>query len=279
MSYLVIDLTVRKANMLQALGILSPVPVLPSVLAMHALDKKMDGGLGVRRVGIVHRHAEPWMESMDDKGADGKKTYMKRQLVQRRGAYLFDSEKNVQKTPLQPMALADLELTLLLDCDHDISEGALERVRERLRTMRLAGGVIEKPGARPFPTWDQALRNLRGRWIDDATALLAEPESHPNPIHGLLEATRNGKAKSAWLAPANLGYALLEDPEERTGARDGRPHAFAEDMIGLVGYTSMFHVRKDLKPDRLWRYGWDGDQFLVTNRPDSDIPLAMARAA
>lgn len=265
MSYLVIDLTARKTNMLQALGIMSPAPVLPTILAMHALDKKLKGCLDVRGVGLIHRHSAPWIEDLDDK------RYLKSVLVQRRGTYLFDSEKDLYGIPMQPMALADIEWTLLLDCRHDVSD--VDAVTDMLRTMRLAGGLIQGVHARTFDEWDRAVSALRaGRWIDDVTPML---QSGPNPIQTLLSATRNTEG---WVVPANLGYALLEDPVTRPGARDGRPHTFVEDMVGLVRYTSLFQVRaKGLKPTDLWRYGWDGDQFLVTNR--SDVSLATSRTA
>lgn len=274
MSTLVIDITARKTNMLQALGILTPAPVLPAVLAMHALDKKMNNRLGVRGVGLIHRHATPWMEYLDQKTKNGD-VYLQPRLVQRRGAYLFDNEKNVQGIPMQPMALADIELTLLLDCEHDVSEGVLGEVKNTLYAMRLAGGPIQKAAVRAFSDWDKAVSILRGgRWIDDVTVMIAFRDE-PNPVRALLSATRSRKGE--WVVPANLGYALLEDPGERTGARDGYPHAFVENMIGLVRYTPLSFLREELRPSRLWRYGWDGDQFLVTNR--SDTSLAAARAA
>lgn len=274
MSTLVIDIAARKTNMLQALGILSPAPVLPAVLAMHALDKKMNNRLGVRGVGLIHRHATPWMEYLDKKTKNGE-IYLQPRLVQRRGAYLFDSEKNVQGISTQPMALADIELTLLLDCEHDISDGILGETKTTLHAMRLAGGIIQKADMRVFPDWDKAMSVLRGgRWVDDATAMLASG-GEPNPVRALFSATRSKKGE--WIVPANLGYALLEDPGERTGARDGYPHAFVEDMIGLVCYTPLSFLREEIRPSRLWRYGWDGDQFLVTNRPG--VLLSGARAA
>lgn len=265
MSYLLIDLKVRKSNMLQGLGILSPTPVLPAVLAMHALDKRLNERLGVQGVGIIHKHCQPWIEALDDKG------YLKPALVQRRGAYLFDDEENPAAMPAQPMALADIELTLLLQCRHEVSDPHdVERV---LSSMRLAGGDIESDSLRvqSVPDWDDALKKIRhGFWIDDASHEMA---SGSDPVRALLRATR----VSGWMVPANLGYALLEVPRERVGARDGRLHAFAEDMIGLVRYTSLYRARQDgLRPARIWRYGWDGDQFLVTNR--AGVLLNKSRA-
>jgi hypothetical protein len=265
--YLVIDLKARKTNMLQSLGLVSPAPVLPAVLAMHALDRNLQWRLGVRGVGLVHKHCEPWIDYLDNKG------FLEPAVVQRRGGYLFDSEAKPQATSMQPMALADIEWTLLLHCEHEISD--VEDVRRTLSVMRLAGGVIEHTRVWGFTQWDEALRALRaGRWIEDVTERM-QPAHHP--VRALLEATKAGQG---WVVPANLGYALLETPGARPGARDGRTHAFAEHMMGLVCYTSLFKIKKaGLNPTNLWRYGWDGDQFLVTNRPDVRLSPSRRVAA
>ncbi|MDA8390730.1 MAG: hypothetical protein M0Z76_08400 [Gammaproteobacteria bacterium] len=267
MSYLMIDLTARKTNMLQTLGIVSPAPVLPTILAMHALDKRLEGCLGVRGVGLIHRHSAPWIEHLDDKG------YLKPALVQRRGAYLFDNEKKPTMTPMQPMALADIEWTLLLDCLQDVSD--VDAVSRMLRTMPMAGGLIQEVRVRAFVHWEEVISMLRaGRWLDDVTPML---QSASHPVQALFSATRGTEG---WVVPANLGYALLEDPTARAGARDGHPHAFVEDMMGLVRYTPLFQARvKGLKPANLWRYGWDGDQFLVTNQPDVSLTSGRSTAA
>ena len=80
----------------------------------------------------------------------------------------------------------------------------------------------------------------------------------------LLRATR----ESSWRVPVNLGYALLEQPGPRKGSRDARLHAFAEHRIGLIRYTPVRQAIERISLQTLWRHGWDGDQFLVTNRPD-----------
>jgi len=46
-------------------------------------------------------------------------------------------------------------------------------------------------------------------------------------------------------------------------------------MIGLIRYVPVVAVRdRTLTPEDLWRYGWDADQFLITNR--RGVPLAPA---
>jgi len=272
MTYLVINLQVSKASMLQSVDFIAPAPVFAAVMSMHALDMEMGKRgmrLGVRGVGLVHKNCTPWIEYMEKKGG-----WSDPYLVQRRGACPFDSgkEKNPIGVPLQPDALTDLEWTLLLDCKSDLDAASARDIETQLLRMRLAGGNILSARVRVSKDWPDALSALgTGFWIDDASDLLRDPVhsatgSPADPCLALLQATRSG----GWVIPANLGYALLESPQERRpGARDARPHAFAEHMIGLLIYTSMRAAREregGLLPDHLWRFGWDGDQFLVSNR-------------
>lgn len=277
MTYLVIDLQVSKASMLQSIDFIAPAPVFAAVMAMHALDMelgKRGQGLGVRGVGLVHRHCTPWIEYLEKKGG-----WLDPSLVHRRGACPFDSgqKKNPSGVPLQPDALTDLEWTLLLDCTADLDVAFARDIERQLLRMRLAGGNILSAKVCVPKDWSDALSALgAGFWIDDASDLLRD---QPDPLMALLQATRSG----AWIVPANLGYALLESPQERRpGARDAKPHAFAEHMIGLLRYTSMRTARDregGLLPDHLWRFGWDGDQFLVSNQaglalnPSPSTPL------
>jgi len=265
MNYLVIDLHASKTNMLQSLAVLAPAPVMPAVMLAHALDKRLARPLGVRGVGIVHHHAEPWIEQLEDKG------WLQQALVQRRGACLFDKNDIVsgkgtgpQQNAMQPMALADLDWTLLLACERGISNP--EEVCETLLRMRLAGGLIRSAETRAFSDWDSALGQAlrRGFWVDDATELLS---GAADPQQAALDAILN--PDTGWIVPVNLGYALLEPPVRRHASRDDARHAFAEPMLGLIRYVRASEARNrehSLSPEDLWRHGWDADQFLITNR-------------
>lgn len=284
MSYLVIDLTVRKASMLQSLGLLAPAPVLPAVLLAHALDKRLPGtparvDLGVKGVGLIHHDSTPWVEFIEsDTG------FVNTHLVQQRGACLFDRADisrratTPQSHSAQPMALADLSWTLVLDCARQVPQDIARNIEDLLCRMRLAGGRIESADVFVYEEWSLAVRNaLRsGHWIEDATFDLLGQGAPGNPLQALLRAI--AERKEGWLAPVNLGYALLEPPQpERDGARDGFAHAFAENLVGAIRYVpaGVARRRDTLTPAALWRSGWVDDQFLVTNNPSVSLNPAQ----
>lgn len=263
-TYLTIDLKVHKASMLQSLSVISPAPVFAAVMTMHALDKKLGGALSVQGVGIIHKDAKPWIEQMPT-----MKGYLLQEIVQKRGAYPFSSKANPAQNSMQPMALADLEWALLLECDHPPRDRA--QVENMLSSMRFAGGEITSAHVHIHEKMDDAVRSLRsGFWVDDVSDILMQDDSvqEPvNPVEKLLRATRD----AVWTIPVNLGYVLFAAPEARRGARDGCDHAFAEHLMGLVRYTPISIQRAHITRGNLWRYGWDRDHFLVTNRSGVEL--------
>lgn len=269
MSYLIIDLKVSKSNMIQHHKFLSSAPVFASVMAMHALDKELGGKghgfMDVTGVGLIHRNHRPWMEQIGSTNG-----YLVDCLVSKRGACGLMPEPSEPKckpreNSTQPAVHTDLEWTLIVACNKDMSgPEAVKKIRGKLGVMRLAGGVIDSARVSAVATWEEAVRARGGFWIDDASDRLTNSS---DPVRSMLEplARRPRKNGEPWFAPANMGYALLENPVSRNGSRSGLPHAFAEHLLGLVSYTPAY--AKEPSEKHLWKYGWDGSQFIVTNRP------------
>jgi hypothetical protein len=270
MNYLILDLEVKKANMLQSPSVVSPAPVFAAVMAMHALDKRLPDPLGVAGVGIVHQTYSPCIEMMPTKSG-----YLDSALVQRRGGCIFgfgdfkrEKGSGPQQNSIQPSAFADYHWKLVVACRNEVPRAKLDSA---VLQLRFAGGVIERAAIAQYDEWERALASLRsGFWVDDVTDTI---EESPNPVQQMLDVT----CKPGWNLPATLGYALLERPRDRAGARDGKRHAFAEAMLGLVSFTPVALAKdRGLTPDCLWRYGWDEDQFIVTNR--SGVSLSASPA-
>jgi hypothetical protein len=265
MSYLVIDLRVKKASMIQHYKLAAPTPVFAAVMFTHALDKKAGLG-GVNGVGLVHRTYRPWIEQIPTTGG-----YLNDCLVVQRGSCGFVADGNKpREMSIQPAIYADLEWTLIVSCNRDVSDqGSVSRIRTTIKDMRFAGGMIERIRVSVFENWDEALRPRGGMWIDDVSHIVSSqyPEPH-RPIHEFFEALakKQGNKRQVWLAPANLGYAAIETPKQRSGSRSELPHLYAEHLLGLVSYTSAYTTPMEEK--HLWKYGWVGSQFVVTNRPE-----------
>lgn len=256
MTYLIVDLHIKKASMLQCISVIAPTPVFAAIMMTHALDKKMNNRLGIQGVGLVHKNYRPWVESLD-KSSGG----LEHVIVQRRGAYLFDSVATPQSNSLQPNALADYHWTLILDCSQQLPSEIKNEVTNLLETMRFAGGNIVRAKASLTDDWNTALRMSRpGFWIDDVSNLLESSDQSP------AELLVSSCAEKSWVMPSTLGYSLLAKPVSRIGARDEHEHSFVEHMLGLVQFKAMNQVFTTLTPANLWRFGWSGDEFLVTNR-------------
>lgn len=259
-TYLILDLKVSKASMLQTLSFITPAPVFAAMMAMHALDKKLNEILDIQGVGIIHRNAKPWIEQLPS-----KENYLNQELVQKRGAYTFSSKNKPTSNSMQPVALADLEWTLLLECAGSPRDS--QQVENVLSMMRLAGGTIQRAKVSIYHSLDEALVQLRsGFWVDDVTDKLiknSDNESKPLLVD-LLKATQ----EESWIVPVTLGYVLFEEPSIRKGSRDGAKHSFVEALVGLIQYTSLRTKKANLTRENLWRYGWKNDHFITTNRSD-----------
>lgn len=272
MNCITIEIEVSKASAIQSAYIKTPLPVFAAVMFTHALDKQMhryhDVSLDVSGVGLIHRSATPWIEYMEKKDPKKGTTSLVAQPAQQRASNLFGGKHEPTKVPGQPNLLTDLSWSLLLECEH-IDKSLIDTIRSQVMNMRFAGGAIISANVRLHDDAQTALGAIRrGFWVDDATCLI---KNHPNPAFGLLAATR----EHAWTLPVTLGYSMLENPvRERQDARDGLPHCYAQHLTGLVQLKSVRSMHKAGTP-KLWRHGWIGRDFLVTNDPETKLAKAI----
>lgn len=269
MSYAILNIEVKNASMLQAHSILSPAPVMPAMMFAHALDFRLGKKLGVNGVGLIHKSCSPRIEYMQNESG-----FTEKLVAFRRGGCMFGKDvasggSGPKENAMQPEALCDYSWAILLSCSAIASSEMSENIGKELESMRFAGGTISSFKVAMTEDVEKAKRLLSsGFWIDDATDLLSTSSS---PLEDLLAIAKKGDG-SGWILPANLGYALLEPPEARRGARNEKPHAFAEAMIGLVRLTPVRAALSDENiAQRLWRHGWSKDQFLVTNQHNQQL--------
>jgi CRISPR type I-F-associated protein Csy2 len=270
-SYVTATIRVLKANMQQTHYLIAPTPIFASVMAAHAFGMNLTAPVHVERVGIVLHNARPWVEIMET-----KEGYENLELVQRRGIVTFDgfrSDREIGALSMQPGALCDYELSLILECDQAVD---LQQLRQIISTSRLAGGVIAQvQSLTEAQSLNDAITKIQsGFWVEDATDLLEQKmEETRDPMRALLLAPQG----QPWVIPATLGYSMLEAFGPREGTRhDPRrghdevlDHAFAEAMVGLVRYRSLRHIREQIAVEedavepQMWFSAWHDDEFTV----------------
>ncbi|WP_018176611.1 type I-F CRISPR-associated protein Csy2 [Thioalkalivibrio sp. AKL8] len=281
MTYLALPhLRIQRANALSTQWMISLCPVMAAVMMSHALGRALK--VQPSGVAVIHHDAHLHAESF---GND-------RHPHQYRASTYIDGDdySSHSKDPtlsLQPTASMDLEWSLVLRFDEDVSERILSKVHTFLQRARLAGGLIvdfrdpvmshslqgRDGGDRDH--WGVIDRAIGGGHIlADRSGLLVGDESHTR-LDRLLALAGNdpnpgasGAVKfNGWLTPAVLGYALTSPVEYRENVRNNLTHAYSEPMVGLVEYLGLRTLkdRPDIDPaDLFWSYSWpDETAFLL----------------
>lgn len=266
-------LEVRTANAQSTWWLINAAPVVAANLFAHNLGRVT--GAFPRRVGILHHDAQFL----------GEVFYRQFRPQQRRGAVYINgddySSKNKHALSLQPTATCHLTLSLVLAFDALEGSPSISEAENFLAGARLAGGQVVGHGK---PDAAGSLPELRqvlpaGYWLVERPDLINAADSSADPLDALIAACsrprrrwkdRSGDPETApnpdsWVVPATLGYALLNEPADRPGAREGHPHAYAEPLVGLVQYLSLRQLADQALP--FWRTVWPRDDvFLVTQK-------------
>ncbi len=274
MNYIVIPhLAIQRANVLATPWLLSPCPVFAATLLGHALGR--DTGIFPIGVGLVHHDAALLAEEHLPKGYGGVFPQ------QYRSASLIDKSDYVGNTvnlSLQPTCSANLEVSLVLA--YAAGPPAPSAIVQALRHRRLAGGLITDHGK--VVVCDSMRGNegvnhylKSGFWTRDRSAqllpddrlgsllALVYPSTQPHIDKPDPESPDAGKRP--WLVPAVLGYAMLTPFANRSGTREGVPHAFAEPLVGLVEYQPASHLEQADHANLFWCAHWqDHEAYLVT---------------
>lgn len=281
MSYLLLPrLRIRAANALVGNLAISPAQVLACVLFGHNLGLKT--GCKPLRVAILHHDAQ----LLGEYGSDGFYDFHPQQ---RRGASFVDDkdypkpkEKSTHIRPmlsLQPSASCHLTLSLLIQVQGGINE---KRVKDFLRTARIAGGNIDGHGKIAAENELDDLHLPKGFWLIERSDLL---QGEGSPVDALVAAIDHKPAREtappapadgtppplpeSWLAASVLGYAMTTPFETRAGVRqtdagDTPPHAFCEPLLGLVQYVSTRDYGQ--RPIPWWEHGWLQDDVFVVRQ-------------
>jgi CRISPR-associated protein Csy2 len=266
MTFLVIPyLRAQSANIHNASFLVGGPPVLAAYFFAHALGRNLN--FRAPRVALVHHYMQP-------KGQVGGYGVF---YPQQRRAASFTygasvgrdySSKNRQALSLQPVATADICVSLIIECE---GLRSLQGVEGFLFGARFSGGSIISTGRpKTYPSFEEALDTVPSGFVVTDRRDLLEQRDGKNQAELLVEALGTVPSKgsrTSWLSATSLGYATISSFERRVGAREGYQHAFAEPLIGIVQYRSVRECR-DLKPEELlWQSEWiKQDVFRVIQK-------------
>lgn len=265
-AFLVIpSMVVQGANLLTSSLVAGGPPVMAAAMFAHQLARVADtNDLGVV---LVHHHRQDL----------GQWAYGKFQAQQRRGAVFIDKADYAGGSvslSLQTTMTAHMRVSLMVAFD---SLQDLAAIRDMLAQARFAGGQVQRHGEiTVFTKLSEAIQALpAGFAVRDVSPLLQERMAQKN--QGRLEAMVDLLAARPdpeegvppWLAATTLGYAALTPFQSKAGAREGKPHAYAEPLTGLVRYQPLREIdRKDFK-DLVWCYTWPRPDVFLLTQPGS----------
>jgi CRISPR-associated protein Csy2 len=273
-SYLLLpQLEVQHANALSSYWAISPECVMAARQMGHALARSLGAVEHEAGVAMVHHHVELLGERLPN-----DKTW-KFRLQQRRAATFIDasdySSKNTHAISLQPVATMHLRVSLVLRF-HAGAQLRRSRVEAFLHGGRLAGGQVVSHGeieilGSEADAWG---RITSGHVVVERPDLMRPAADDVDLVDAFFRAVadypdgRQGdSARRPWVVPATLGYAAISPIEERPGAREGWPAAFAEPLMGLVQYQPIREARQNgVLP--FWDYAYpEPGVFVVTHAP------------
>jgi len=292
--YLVIPrIDVQRANAMVTAGVISLCPVMPAVMMGEAFGHAT--GLFPEGLMLVHHDAYLLAEQGLDHTSRSRVEHYPHQF---RGATVINGkdiaggDKKTPSNSIQPTASMNGTWSVVMQFAADSADAdtLLSACKQFFcRLARLAGGVITDYAA-PLVEDDlpKAMRACRGGFVvvDRSAWLLSDEQTRIERLLAFADGSLQPEfeAPRRWLLPASLGYALLTEPEDTEGAREGYPHAFAETLLGLVELISLRHtsafqheggLEVEDNPDRtitpaescFWRYSWpENDIFTLTQK-------------
>ena len=179
-----------------------------------------------------------------------------------------------------------LTLSLLLDINGRLNA---DKIRQFLRSARIAGGCIDSHGDIETAHELDELKLPKGFWLIERSDLL---QGEGSPVDALLAALGRKPAKASppaaepsaeppplpesWLAASVLGYAMTTPFATRAGVRqtqqgDTPLHAFCGPLLGLVQYVSTGHYGP--RPLPFWEHSWLQDDVFVVRQSQPISPL------
>lgn len=275
-------LEVQRANAVATAGVISVCPVLPAVL----MGEHFGFCNNLKPTGVLLIHHDSYL--LADVDLDYSKNHKEYYPHQFRGATVFNTKDiagggtSIPSNSIQPTASMNGTWSVVFrfdDCASSAESLAHKGNTFVNQNARLAGGVIhasQKP--RVFGDINDLTYHIKSGFItvDRSSWIASDTLSRMECLWQMAGQKKvpSSSEKKRWLIPSSLGYALISSIEDRPGAREGKQHAYAETMLGLVEMISIRESVTDspeseketLKLDEcFWKYSWiNDDVFLIT---------------
>lgn len=289
MYVLIPHIMARGVNIMQSSSILTPVPLFAANMLGHMIGIKT--GSRCNGVGLVFHNAKTIAEhsikvSQPKSGKnEDRRFYLRTDIVNQRGAMPIlvkgcAKEGHINGQPFQPAASADIEVSLILEMERSVSVDDIKRI---LRSAKLGGGVIDRHNKiMAFDNIEATLKHVSaGFFVTDASEVVkARQGKGLSIIEAVLhkvERDEDAGIEPGWYAPVTIGYSPISGFAARKGAREGKEHAFAEPLVGLVRLVPITAYRESVLGNENEQESDedDDDEFVFSedDDPQIDIPL------
>lgn len=201
--------------------------------------------------------------------------------VRGNNTYINDKSKKEISLSDQPNVFGRVELSLYInfeddtiskEINNDINSGKLKH--ELLTKFRIAGGVFEKIESVSL-LYDEnelnedILKNKTSYIISDKSYMIEDAVSENenqisvalNKIYENEVKNKANKNSDLILSLSSVGYILLEEPYQKIGSRNDKKHAYAETLIGLIGFKKINSI-DDIKT---WEIIKHKNMFIAVN--------------
>ncbi|UYM16289.1 type I-F CRISPR-associated protein Csy2 [Endozoicomonas euniceicola] len=191
-----------------------------------------------------------------------------------------DKHYKKSRVKLEPLGMVKMDLLLRIQASEMSSQCMEELIEKKLRHFvmgRLAGGWFyqkEEPNLRMFQSAAELMKYVQYYrhhtfFVLDASEDLKLSRSNMDGemdaldnLLSLLSSEQSVGPETIRYAPGVVGYALLEKPVKRSGARNELVHAYAEPLLSLIKMVPVVSIKQYGSEDVFWRWFWKENQLI-----------------
>lgn len=240
---------IAHCNMLNAMWVVSPTPVMAINMFTHNLELKT--GCKVDGVSIIHHNYILEAVISQDQ-------YKRTSLCQFKGATKIDRTDYAtgsNRLAAQPNAQGSIIISLVLDISNNDTID-IEKINTFLHSGKIAGGVIQSHRKIIECDYTEVFSHIKtGFIVEDRSDLIT------NDLDSLLE--HLSYPSNGWMAATTIGYSKLTPSIRKNGVRNEFKHSFAEPLVSLIQYVSI-HGQKTI--GKFWKYHWVNDNTFTCNQ-------------